>query len=219
MKIFIDGDGCPVINLVIDIGSEFTKDILIYTDSAHIINRNGAKTIVVPQGKDSVDFELIKEVKENDVVVTQDYGLASLVLSKNAHGINQNGLIFNKFNIESLLFSRHMSQKLRNSGKRTKGPKKRTPLEDKEFSENFRKLLNKIKEWSIMKNLWRNKKNGKLYEVLSTAINATNKDDGVIMVLYTIDNRLFVREYEEFLVKFERSEFSSDIVEKLKSEI
>ncbi|SJZ65460.1 hypothetical protein SAMN02745174_01192 [Cetobacterium ceti] len=70
-----------------------------------------------------------------------------------------------------------------------------------------------------MKNLWRNKKNGKLYEVLSTAINATNKDDGVIMVLYTIDNRLFVREYNEFLVKFERSEFSSDIVEKLKSEI
>lgn len=54
---------------------------------------------------------------------------------------------------------------------------------------------------------YRNKKNQKIYTVLGiNVINCTNEVDGQRMVLYTIDGLQFVREYEEFMVKFEKAD-------------
>lgn len=145
MKILIDADACPVKDIVIKIANSFNLEIVIICDNAHEIKREGIETIVVPQGADAVDYEILRRTDFDDIVVTQDYGLASIVLSKNAHSINQDGLIYNKFNIESLLFSRHMSKKLRDSGKRVKGVKKRTKLDDDRFEESFIRLIKSIK--------------------------------------------------------------------------
>ncbi|MGL4533462.1 MAG: YaiI/YqxD family protein [Fusobacteriaceae bacterium] len=142
MKIIIDADACPVTDIATKIGKEKGIECIIVCDTAHKIIKEGVETIVVPQGADAVDFAIISKTKAKDIVITQDYGLASIILSKEAQALNQDGLVYNKFNIESLLFSRHMSQKLRNSGKRTKGPKKRTIEQDKEFEINLIKLLN-----------------------------------------------------------------------------
>lgn len=144
MKIIIDADACPVTNIVVKIAKEKNIPCVIVCDNAHQIVREGVETIVVSQGADAVDFTIISKTESNDIVVTQDYGLASIILSKEAHAINQDGMIYNKFNIESLLFSRHMSQKMRNAGKRTKGPKKRTPDQDRSFEESLRNLLKKV---------------------------------------------------------------------------
>lgn len=141
MKITIDADACPVTDIAINIAKEKGIECIIVCDTAHEIFRVGVETVVVPQGADAVDFAIISRTKSNDIVITQDYGLASIILSKGARAINQDGLIYNKFNIENLLFSRHMSQKMRNAGKRTKGPKKRTPQQDREFEINLLKLL------------------------------------------------------------------------------
>lgn len=60
-------------------------------------------------------------------------------------------------------------------------------------------------------NLYRHKKSGRTYEVISESIiNATNDQDGQEMVLYTGERRdgsgkgIFVRELSEFYDKFER---------------
>ena len=51
---------------------------------------------------------------------------------------------------------------------------------------------------------YRNKKNQNIYTVLNMdVINCTNEVDGQRMVLYTTGGRQFVREYEEFMAKFE----------------
>jgi len=52
--------------------------------------------------------------------------------------------------------------------------------------------------------IYRNKKNQKHYTVLNVdVINCRNEVDGQRMVLYTIEGLQFVREYEEFMEKFE----------------
>lgn len=54
--------------------------------------------------------------------------------------------------------------------------------------------------------LWKNKKNGKSYEVLEEAIDCTNERDGLEVFIYRpVDQRekFFVRAKEEFLQKFE----------------
>ena len=142
MKILIDGDGCPVIDIAISVAKKFNIEVVIMCDTSHIFNKEGAKTMVFSKGADSVDFALINYLEKEDVVITQDYGLAAMAMNKASYVINQNGMIYNDENIDRLLYSRHISKKNRKSGGKTKGPKKRT----KEDDINFEKTLNEILE-------------------------------------------------------------------------
>ena len=142
MKILIDGDGCPVIDIAISVAKKFNIKVVIMCDTSHIFNKEGAKTMVFSKGADSVDFALINYLEKEDIVITQDYGLAAMAMNKASYVINQNGMIYNDENIDRLLYSRHISKKIRKSGGKTKGPKKRT----KEHDINFEKTLNEILE-------------------------------------------------------------------------
>ena len=133
MKIFIDADGCPVVDITVRIAKKHSLGCYIICDTAHEFQKDGATTVVVEKGADSVDFKLVNLVEAGDIVVTQDYGLAALVLGKGAKALNQNGLIYTDSNIENLLFTRFIGKKERMAGNRTKGPKKRTDQNDADF--------------------------------------------------------------------------------------
>ena len=142
MKILIDADGCPVIKQTTQIAKENNIEVVIFCDTSHIINSDYAQIITVSKGADSVDFALVNEVKSDDIVVTQDYGLAAMVLSKGGKAITQNGMIISDSNLELLLTSRYESKKARMSGAHLKGPKKRTAQNDEEFIKSFKSMLN-----------------------------------------------------------------------------
>ena len=82
MNILIDADGCPVVDLTLQIAKRFGVPVIILCDTSHQIEREGAQTLVFDKGSDSVDFALVNRVKPGDVVVTQDYGLANGVPMK-----------------------------------------------------------------------------------------------------------------------------------------
>lgn len=141
MRILIDADACPVVDLAIELAQEFAVECILLCDTAHTLNRDGARTIVLGQGADSVDFALVNMLQKGDLVVTQDYGLAAMCLARNATVLNQNGMVYHDGNIDGLLYSRHMGQKIRRSGGRTKGPAKRTKEQDEMFAKQLRNLL------------------------------------------------------------------------------
>jgi len=141
MNVLIDADGCPVVDLTVNICRQAGVDCVIICDTAHVFEKSGARTIIVSQGSDSVDFTLVNMIQKSDIVVTQDYGLAAMCLARGAVPINQNGMIYNGDNIESLLMQRHISKKIRMAGGRQKGPPKRTSGHDKAFENTLRKLL------------------------------------------------------------------------------
>lgn len=143
MKILIDGDGCPVVDITVKLAKQYGVECIIFCDTAHVFQKDGADTVVCSKGADSVDFVIVNRVKPGDIVVTQDYGLAGMCLAKKAVVINQNGLEYCDENIDALLNSRHMAQKVRCSGGRIKGPAKRTHDKDEAFAQL---LENKIKE-------------------------------------------------------------------------
>lgn len=145
MKIFIDADGCPVVNETVSLCREFDKECIIICDTSHRIEKNGAQTIVVEKGNDSADFKLVNMLKSGDLAVTQDYALAAMALSRGARIINQNGMEYTDKNIDSLLMQRFVAKKVRNAGGRLKGPAKRT----KEQTESFVKKLREILEESV----------------------------------------------------------------------
>ena len=76
MKILIDADACPVVDIAVRLAKEVNKECVIICATAHYIEREGAVTVTVEKGADSVDFKLVNTVKEGDIAVTQDYGLA-----------------------------------------------------------------------------------------------------------------------------------------------
>ena len=77
----------------------------------------------------------------HDIVVTQDYGLAAMILARGASAIDQNGMVYTGENIDSLLERRYIGQKIRRGGGRTKGPKKRTREDDERFESGIGKIL------------------------------------------------------------------------------
>lgn len=141
MKVLIDADACPVIDIVIHFCKEYALPCLILCDTAHEFHRDGAQTLVFDKGSDSVDYALVNRVSPGDLVITQDYGLASMCLAKYAHVLHQDGWEYTQDNIDALLFSRHESRKYRASGGRTKGPSKRMKNQDEAFETAFRKLI------------------------------------------------------------------------------
>jgi len=141
MKIFIDADGCPVVNETVSLCREFNRECIIICDTSHRIEKDGAQTIIVEKGADSTDFKLVNLLSKGDVAVTQDYALAAMGLSKGARIINQNGLEYTDSNIDSLLMSRFIAKKVRNAGGRLKGPSKRTKEQTENFVEKLREIL------------------------------------------------------------------------------
>lgn len=139
-KICIDADGCPVVREAIQIAKEFQLEVIIFCDTSHRIVIEGIKTVMVSKGADAVDFVLVNQIQKGDISITQDYGLAAMVLARGGYVMNQNGLQYTSENIDQLLYSRHINKKIRQAGGRTKGPKKRSKEENEKFIRNFREL-------------------------------------------------------------------------------
>ena len=140
MRILIDADGCPVVDEAVKIAKEKKMECMILCDTSHFFEKEGARTVTVSKGPDSVDFILVNMLRQGDIVITQDYGLAAMCLAKEALVINQDGMEYNNSNIEGLLMARHTAKRIRNAGGRLKGPKKRTELKNVIFEEKLRQL-------------------------------------------------------------------------------
>ena len=66
MTILIDADGCPVVDLTLQIAKQFGVPVIILCDTSHQIEREGAQTMVFDKGIDSVDFALVNRVKPGE---------------------------------------------------------------------------------------------------------------------------------------------------------
>lgn len=149
MRLLIDADGCPVVRIAVDCAKKHSIAALLVCDSAHLFNIPDVEVITVTKGADSADFRLVNMISPGDIVITQDYGLAAMCLSRRARVVNQNGLVFTDSNIDSLLLARHTSRKLRNAGVRMKGPAKRTKEQDAAFLSTLEHLLTEKQPESV----------------------------------------------------------------------
>jgi len=141
MTVFIDADGCPVVDITVSVSRQTGIDCIIVCDTSHVFEKAGAKTVIVSKGSDSVDFVLVNMIQNGDIVVTQDYGLAAMCLARGAVPISQDGMIYSNENIDALLLQRHTSKKIRMAGGRMKGLPKRTRQQDETFETTLKELL------------------------------------------------------------------------------
>ena len=141
MRIIVDADGCPGKNLIEKAAIENSIELIMYCDINHVLSSDYASIRYVDSGFQSVDMKVANEAKSKDIVITQDFGVAAMVLAKGAYAIGPKGHIYDDDNIDKLLFERHMSGKVRRSGGKTFGPKKRTNEDDEKLYNNLIKLI------------------------------------------------------------------------------
>ena len=140
-RLYIDADGCPVINQALNAAGRRRIESFLICDTAHVFSRRGAETITVDKGADSADFAIVARLKAGDLVITQDYGLAAMCLSRGARVIDQNGMRYTGDNIDSLLSQRAEAAKIRRSGGRLRGPAKRTAEQNEAFISAFHAMI------------------------------------------------------------------------------
>jgi uncharacterized protein YaiI (UPF0178 family) len=141
MRILVDADACPVKEIIVRLAKRKNIPVTMLIDTSHMLNDGYSKIITVDKQADSVDFALMGLLTKDDIVVTQDFGLAAMVLGKGARVVNQNGLVYTDDNIDKLLLERYLGQKVRRGGGRTKGPAKRTTEDNERFEAAFLMLL------------------------------------------------------------------------------
>lgn len=144
-RVLIDADACPVCRIAEQIAKERQVPVILFGDTNHVLTSDYSDIRVIGAGADAVDFALTNESRAGDIVITQDYGVAAMVLGKGAYAIHQSGRWYTNENIDRMLMERHLAKKIRARKGRhhLKGPAKRTAQDDERFAESFTKLLDR----------------------------------------------------------------------------
>ena len=141
MKIIIDADASPVRSITTQLAREYKIELVIVSNVHHMIESDYGEVIRVDSGNDVADHEIVKICQKGDLVVTQDYGLASLILLKGAYAIHHNGWFYTQDNIDMLLLQRQIGQKMRKAKKRYGHIPKRKASDDDLFKEKLEDFI------------------------------------------------------------------------------
>ncbi len=141
MRLLIDGDACPDKDEIKKMAQDYNIEMIVYIDYAHVVEDEYYRVVECEIGKDSVDMRMIKDARSGDLVITQDYGLASLLLCKNVKVLHVSGKEIHNGNIEELLMSRYLSAQQRKKDKHLKGPPKRDQATRDYFLKQIEKML------------------------------------------------------------------------------
>lgn len=146
MRILIDADGCPVVRLTERLAQQYRLPLVLFCDTSHCLQSAYGEVRVIGAGRDAVDFALTTACRKGDIVVTQDYGVAAMVLGKGAYAIHQNGFYYTADTIDRLLMERHLAQKARRASSQhhLKGPARRTAQNDADFAAALERLIRQL---------------------------------------------------------------------------
>jgi len=141
MKVIVDADACPkaVLQTCLDLGRK--HNIQVWTVASFNHNIKSDHHIMVGSDSQEADIKITNLAEKGDIVVTQDWGLAAMLVGKQARCLSPGGKEYRPEYIDFLLEERELKAKYRRSGGRTKGPKKRTGKNDTDFLIELEKMI------------------------------------------------------------------------------
>ncbi len=144
MPIWVDADACPV--AVRDILFRAAQRWQVTTtfvanQSFRVPPSPYLKTRQVPQGFDVADDEIVAQLSNGDLVITQDIPLAAEAIEKGADVFNPRGQAFTRENIRQRLAMRNFMEELRSAGQVTGGPASFSQADRKAFADQLDRWL------------------------------------------------------------------------------
>ncbi|MCX4026895.1 YaiI/YqxD family protein [Endozoicomonas sp. SM1973] len=148
MKIWVDGDACPVAIKDILYRAAERKQVLVTIVANQYMQTPPSKFISflqVSSGFDVADNEIVKRVDPGDLVITSDIPLASEVIDNGALALSPRGELFTEANVKSRLNIRDFMETMRSSGIHTGGPAPLSQGDKQMFANHLDKWLQKAK--------------------------------------------------------------------------
>jgi uncharacterized protein YaiI (UPF0178 family) len=124
MRIFIDGDACPVKDEVYRVAARYGLPTVVVSNSfMRIPDSPLVSRRIVEAGPDAADDWIAGAAERGDIVITNDIPLADRTLRKGAVAIAPNGRLFTTDSIGQALATRAVMEHLRSMGEATGGPR------------------------------------------------------------------------------------------------
>jgi uncharacterized protein len=148
--VFIDADASPVTREAITVARSHGSPVVLVGNNTQnfgrYTSRAGVEAVMVSQGRDSADFAIVERLDPDDVVVTQDIGLAAMVLGRGARALSPRGRVFHMATIDAELALRHAEQRHRRAGGRTGGPSAFDEEDREHFVSSLTRMLGESRQ-------------------------------------------------------------------------
>ncbi|MBC6315348.1 YaiI/YqxD family protein [Listeria grandensis] len=139
MKLFIDADACPVKDELRKLAKKYDLSLTFVASYNHFsINLPpGEEWIFVDTDKESADIRILNLAKSGDIVVTQDIGLASMLIAKDVAAFSNRGEEYRESEMAMMLDMRYLHAKERRQGKYSKGPRAMSFQDNENFLQRL----------------------------------------------------------------------------------
>ncbi|MBS4021124.1 MAG: DUF188 domain-containing protein [Dethiobacter sp.] len=141
MKIIVDADACPksVLQMCMEAGARY--GVPVWTVAGFNHNIISDHHVTVGDSSQEADIKVINLAAPGDIAVTQDFGLAAVLLGKGLCCLSPHGTEYTATKIEFMLEEREAKARFRRGGGRTRGPKKRSADDDRRFAALLERVL------------------------------------------------------------------------------
>jgi uncharacterized protein YaiI (UPF0178 family) len=138
IKIYVDGDGCPVKNEIFRVALRYKLKVYVVANSSmRIPEEELFELVLVEKRFDAADHWIAEHIRENDIAISNDIPLAARCIEKGARTLTPNGRVFTEESIGSALANRELMAHLRELGNITGGP---APFEKRDRSRFLERL-------------------------------------------------------------------------------
>ena len=145
LKIYVDGDACPVKDEVLRVAMRHKLEVFIVSNSyLRPINNPKVHLVLVEAGADVADDWIAERSSDGDIVITADILLAQRCIENKSYVTSPSGRSFNQENIGNAVAGRSVNAHLREIGIESSNP----PFSKQDrsrFLQNLEELIQKVK--------------------------------------------------------------------------
>ncbi len=145
LKIYVDGDSCPVKDEVLRISLRHALDVYLVSNrwTTQVMGPRVHK-ILVAAGPDVADNWIVDNISKDDIVVTADILLAQRCLKLGAYVIGPQGKNFTDDNIGIAVAMRDLNSHLRETGEISGYNKSMTKQDRSRFLQEIEQVIQKV---------------------------------------------------------------------------
>jgi len=143
-RILVDADACPVRRDVDRLATRRDIEVVYFANRAQTFRPGPTGRIVLAGDEpDAADFAMVNESREGDVAVTEDVGLAAMLVPRGVIALSSRGKEYRADQMPTRLALRHVAQQARLAGERTRGPKALTETDRRRFVKALADILSR----------------------------------------------------------------------------
>jgi uncharacterized protein YaiI (UPF0178 family) len=146
MRLFIDGDGCPVKEESYRVAQRHGMQVIVVANKRMNIPLHPLiRMEVVAADPDAADNWIAENIAPDDICVTADIPLADRCLKAHAKALDPRGEEWTEDNIGDAIATREIMRGLREMGETRGGPAPMSPRDRSQFLGELEQLIQRVK--------------------------------------------------------------------------